>query len=157
MPSRVVRPDDIKLQISGGDWLLVKKRLTAGERHASFERMYLKNADGSFVVLPIGGLAVSASRIAMATVTAYLLDWSLTTPDDKPLVIRDKPLEVMERALGSIDEESFTEIRKAIDAHEAAMAQERADLKKIPDGEPGKSAISPSLSAADGPSSESVN
>lgn len=149
MASRVVRPETLTLQISGGDWLLVKKRLNAGEQRAMFARMYLAGIDGLLRANPL--------QHGLAQITAYLLDWSLTGPDDAQIVIRDKPIEVVAAALDALDPESFGEIRLAVEAHEEAMSKAREQEKNGRDGVKESSAISPSPSAVAGLSTASVN
>lgn len=148
MPSRVVRPETKTLSISGGDWVLVKKRLNHGEQQASFARRYLADA---------GGHRVNLQLVGMEKVTAYLLDWSLTDLEEHPLVIKSQPIETVEAALNAIDPESFVEIRDAIEAHEVAMALARAAEKNDPGGEKESPAISPSPDAAAGATSGSPN
>jgi hypothetical protein len=146
MPSRVVRPETDKLPISDGDWVLVKRRLNHGETQKMFARRYLSDAFGNRVNLELAG---------MEKVTAYLLDWSLTDLEDKPLVIRDKSIDEVESAINAIDPESFAEIRAAIDAHELAQAIKRAEEKKLRAGAHASSPTSPSPSAVDGGSTGS--
>lgn len=133
MASRVVRPETTTVQISGGDWLLVKKRLNAGEQRAMFNRMYLAGVDGMLRRNPLAS--------GVAQVTAYLLDWSLTAPDGSQLAISGKPIEAVVAALDAIDPDSFAEIRTAIEAHEEAMAAEREQEKNGLGGERNAPAI----------------
>jgi hypothetical protein len=149
MASRFVRPDTTTLKISQGDTLTVKRRLTSGEQRAMYARMYLAGADGSLKVNPL--------ETGIALIAAYLLDWSLTDEDGRLVVIRDQPLETVLAALNMLGQESFTEILKAIQAHEAAMLAERAEEKKLTGGSPVVVATSPSPSDAAVPSSGSVN
>lgn len=144
--SRVVRPETHKIDISGGDWLLIKKRLNHGESRQEYARRYIAGADG---VLQVNPLRVESSKI-----TAYLLDWSLMGPDDAPLIIRGQPIEVVEAMLDSLDQDSFNEIYSAILAHERAMQKTRETEKKTtPTGERGSSAISSSASGSAGATS----
>jgi hypothetical protein len=155
--SRVVRPSSKKLELSQGDWIIVRTKLSAGERHDSFEHMYLKNPDGSYVTTAEGRLVVGPANSQTASILAYLIDWSLTAPDAEPLVIRGQPLDVVKSMLRSIDEDSFNEIRDAITAHEAAITAARQAQKKIQDSKPDADPISSSPSTAIGASSGSVN
>jgi hypothetical protein len=134
MASRIVRPETTSLSISAGDWLLVKKRLNAGEQRAMFARMYLAGVDGLLRANPL--------QRGLAQITAYLLDWSLTAPDGSQIVIRDQPIEVVAAALDALDPESFGEIRLAVEAHEEAMAKAREQEKNGPDGEKASRATS---------------
>jgi hypothetical protein len=117
MDSRVVQPDSCRLPLSAGDWILVKKRLSAGENKRMVQR-------GSVDLVEAG----------TAKILAYLLDWSVTDPAGKPIVIRDEPDSVKEAAIDSIDPDSYGEILRAIEAHETAMRTERDAQKKIPAG-----------------------
>lgn len=140
-PSRVVVPSSRRIEISNGDWLLVKDRLNHGEQDEAFARRYIAEVGGTRTNLKqVGG---------MSTITAYLLDWSLTGLDGKKLVIQDEPIEVMEGHLDRIGPEDFEEILIAIQAHETAMAAERAAQKKILSGSPNGAATSSSPSAPD--------
>jgi len=150
MGSRVVVPKTVRLQISQGDWLLVKERLNAGEARAQFKRIVESNEAGKAPKL-------DSTEVGMSRVLAYLLDWSLTDPKGSPILIRDQPESTVKAALNSIDLESFSEILKAITAHEEAMDAQRAAEKNSQDGETTSSATSPSLNALAGAMSGSLN
>lgn len=140
--SRFVRPETLNLKLSDGDWLLVKRRLNSGEQRAAFARMYLAGIDGTLRVNPL--------QAGMARITAYLLDWSLTDDDGKPVVIREQPIDSVVAALDSLSPEDFAEVTGAIEKHEQAMAAESAEKKRIRAGEPTSAPTSPSLSDVDG-------
>jgi len=147
MDSRFPRPETVTLTISGGDTLTVKKRLTAGEQRKSFERTYVAGIDGALKVNPL--------QIGLATITAFLVDWSLCGDDGARVVIRGEPLEVVEAALDALDPESFAEIKHAIEVHERAMLEARAQEKKLRGGGNGSAPISASPSGSDGGSTGS--
>jgi hypothetical protein len=153
--SRVVVPQSKQIPLSGGDWILVRTKLTVGERHDSYEQMYLRHPDGTFVVNAEGRLVVGPANTRIATILAYLLDWSLTAPDGEPLAIRGAPADEIRSMLRSLDEASFEEIADAIGAHERAIAKEQAAQKKTRSAKPASDPTSPSLSAPDGPSTRS--
>lgn len=114
--NRFVTPATTRLALSSGDWLEVKKRLSAGERKA---------VAGSH----LGRFAPDGSRIpdwealAFSGILAYLVDWSLRDAEDKPVAITLA-------ALKNLLEEDFKEIDGAIDAHMEAMDREVAEEKK---------------------------
>lgn len=141
--SRFVRPDTCTLTISNGDWLLVRRQLTAGETRAQFARMYQAGVDGTLQLNPMAtGLAV---------ITAYLIDWSLTDDDGHTVPIRGLGPTDLEAILDTLDQDSFREINRAIDVHAADMHAARADAKKKTNfGAIGSSPISPSPDAATG-------
>jgi len=139
MSSRMRKPETTRLQISRGDWLLVKKYLTAGEEHEMYSAMI---APGGGMVAPV---LVQPSRIA-----AYLLDWSITDADDKPVVIRDQPRDVLLSALSALDPPDFKEIYQSVIAHQEAMDAAREQEKNVRDGGPVSSLISPSANGSSG-------
>jgi hypothetical protein len=153
--SRVVKPDVERLPISNGDWLLVKKQLSAGDRQDGYERAYMKNPDGTYVTRPDGTLVVSPANMRTSMVTSYLVDWSLVGLDDKPLDIRGADLKTVESILRALDYDSFKEIFDAIDAWDTKQAKARAAQKKILSGAQPSSATSPSPSASGGATSGS--
>lgn len=132
MKTRMRRPETVRLEISNGDWLLVKKHLTAGEHRKMLDGMLREDTQ-----------KVAAMKIGTSQVCAYLLDWSLIDLNDKKIAIMDDEKALLS-ALDAIDVESFEEIFKAIDAHAAAMKAERAKEKALPFTEPGSTATSPS-------------
>jgi hypothetical protein len=148
MGSRVVRPETKRLPISGGDWLLVKKRLNHGEQQQAFARRYTATEFGS---------RVNLERVGMDRVLAFLVDWSLTDLADQVIDIRGKSAEEVEAALNTIDPESFAEIKAAVEQHELAMDAERTAAKNGTAGETVSAAILPSPCAAAGASSGSEN
>jgi hypothetical protein len=116
--------EEHRIELTGGDWLLVRKYLTAGEERASQAKL-------------IKGGAVKAGekpeidyeQVGVAQAATYLLDWSLLDAKGKPIVIRDQPYDFILAALRDQTPESCREIVEAIQAHEAAMIAER-DLEK---------------------------
>lgn len=142
--SRFVRPETVRLPISDGDWLLVKKRLTSGEERAAFARTYIAGVDGRMHVNPIS--------LGVGQVTAYLLEWSLTDDDGQIVDIRDKSADELAVVLDSLSPEDFTEIRDAIAAHDDAMRKERDEKKRQKAGTLTSGQTLPSPSDADGAS-----
>jgi hypothetical protein len=101
-----------------GDWLVVKKHLTAGENRAMFAGMM--RADGE---------AIDRVKVGLSRIVAYLLDWSIEDADGKPVVIRDQPTNVVASALDALEPDSYREILTAIEAHEEAMEKAREQEK----------------------------
>lgn len=124
MGSRVVLPEKKKLDISQGDWLLVKRRLNAGESRKAHAR--------TIRTAPIGeAWENELSQLGLSRIVVYLLDWSLVDPQGQQLAIRGEPPEVVEAALLSLDPESFKEILDAIDAHTTQQDAEIEQEKKL--------------------------
>jgi hypothetical protein len=148
MRCRFVSPDTTKIPLSDGDWIVVRRRLTAGEQRAAFARRYVASLGG--------GLRLDPLQTGVAQVVAYLLDWSLLGLDGNPVVIRGESPEVVEAALNALDPDDFIEIKEAIEKHEAASVLAREQEKKLPAGASGSSVISASQSDAGGASSGSA-
>ena len=136
MGTRFVRPETVTLQISEGDTLTVKKRLTSGEQRAAHARLYHANGDN--------GLKLNPLALGLAVVSAYLIDWSLTDANGIKVEIRNQPIEILEGAINDLEPESFDEIRQAIEDHERAQAAARAEEKKLRAG----ARLSPSISGS---------
>ena len=143
MSSRVRRPETELLKISRGDWLLVKKHLTAGEYREMLNR---------YTVLNGGSYSIDPLKVEQSKMIAYLLDWNITDADDKPMVIRDQPPDVVSAALDALPYEDWQEIKEAIAKHDYAMDKLREAEKNARDGEHNSSAISPSVAFLAGPS-----
>jgi len=140
MGIRFVRPETTVLHLTGGDALIVRKRLTAGEQRKQFARAYETNADGK--------LRVNLIETGMALVTAYLVDW--TQSDDPDASIRGLSFDELTDVLNHLDPASFTEIKEAIEKHELAMLAEREAEKNVRDGGINVPATLPSPSGAAG-------
>lgn len=111
------------LQLQGGDWLLVKKHLTAGETRRIYTRMIK-------VCRPGEPLELDPALVGLTQMGAYLVDWSITDPQNKVIPIKDRSPETITKILEDLPPDVFEDIRKAIDAHDAAMEAARAEEKK---------------------------
>ena len=119
---RGVRPESVRLELSDGDWIDVKKQLNAGEQRRIFARMVKTMNVGEKPSL-------DANHVGRSRVLEYLLGWSLVGLDDQPLPYRAEGAEA-ERgtAIDNLDFETYAEIVKAIDAHEEANEQARKNV-----------------------------
>jgi hypothetical protein len=135
--SRFVRPEAVKIDLTAGDWLLVKRRLTAGEERQAFTRTLRPTAFNQ-------PMALDFEQIGLAKIGAYLLDWSLVDDTGAVVPVRDQPPAAVESALLALDPSSFTEIHAAINAHEAAQLEQLEAEKKSRDTESRSLAISQS-------------
>ena len=137
------------LPLTQGDSITVKTRLSAGEQHEAYARMYLAGVDGKLHANPL--------QSGRALMTAYLVDWNLKDDDGALVPIRGLTIAELESVLGSLDPESFAEIKTAIQTHEASQAAAREAEKKSRDGSPGADPISRSPSVSAGELIGSVN
>lgn len=132
---RFVQPQARRLELSEGDWILVKKRLTAGERHEHYARQYSLVDDK---LVPNVRM-----RSGLSMILAYLLEWNLTDAAGRvvPLQTLDgqDPITVTAAALEALDPESYDEVHQAIKRHELEMIAEREAEKKTRRGAPASS------------------
>ena len=147
MSCRIVVPDVVVLPLTEGDTITVKARLSSGDERRMLRRGVSYTPDGVRHFDPIEG--------GISKILAYLVDWTVRGPDGRVVPIRDEAPAVVEAALDLLDPDSYTEILRAIEAHETAMQAERAAQKKIPPGGPTFSVISPSPAAVAGATSGS--
>lgn len=150
MSIRMRRPETVRLEISQGDWLLVKKHLTAGEQRAMFARMMSDSANGE-------ERRIDRLQVGVAKILAYLLDWSIQDSEGNQVVIADQPADVIASAIDNLDTDSYAEIKDAINAHEAAMDAELGKEKNAKDGGKGSSATLPSAARSAGVMKTSKN
>jgi len=127
-----------RLALSDGQWIAVKKRLTAGEYRDMLRRMSTQKDDGTLVV--------NSLETGRARCVAYLVDWS---PADWP-PIRHAGRDDLAVALDALDPDDFEEVKDAVMAHEVAMLEERTEEKKRRAGGMTSSATSRSPAAMAG-------
>lgn len=147
MSLRARRPETKRIDLSDGEWILVKKHLTAGEQRSIFRRMMREGMTGD---------QIDSVRVGWSKMVGYLLDWSATDADNHPIVIRDRSEDEVGAALDALDVDSFREILTAIESHEAEMDRARAEEKKILSGALVSSRILPSPSTTAGATSGSL-
>jgi len=133
-----VTPEPFRLELEGGQWMIVRKRLNTGEQRKMFARQVKSMVAGE-------KLEYNPVQVGLSQVVAYLLDWSLTGPDGKPVIIRGLTPEALEKLLEDLDPDRFTVIWNAIQAHEAAMTAAREQEKKVSDGSIASEVISGSV------------
>lgn len=121
---RVVVPEQVRLDISDGDFILVRKRLTAGED------IDMKTMAAGPTGLD-GKISLDIARIPFAQLLSYLIGWSLVRMDGEPIpyspdMETDARLSTLRNA---IDPETLTEITTALTAHIERVTAEREKEK----------------------------
>lgn len=106
--NRFVMPEVVRLPLSDGDWIEVKRRLNVAER-----RSITSAATKNGMSVDTKRVYVDANDLEFAKVDAWVLDWNLVGEDDKPI-------KYSAQAVRALDPETFNEITDAIDAHEKA-------------------------------------
>lgn len=115
-----IAPESTRIDLPEGQWVEVKRRLNVGEQRELFRRVYPAATAGEKLKLDI-------AEVGFAKVLAYLLAWSLT--DDQ-----QKPVPISEGALNSLGPDKFAYIREAIEAHEDQQDRARDTEKNAPAG-----------------------
>jgi hypothetical protein len=129
--SRFVQPETIRIDLSDGDYLILKKELNAGEQRRVFSDFVKQARSGE-------PFELDPEKVGLTKMVAYLVSWSFC--DQGGL-----PVEVSESAIKALDLESFREVKDAIDAHETQVEAEREARKNGKAGTLPSGAISASL------------
>ncbi len=108
MAWKFVNPETIRIDISDSKWILVKKRLNAGERRRIFSRMVKTMQAGEKIDL-------DPAQVGRSKLVEYLVDWN------GPTQIRDKSPDEIGKVLDNLDPDDYGELNKAIEAHEDAQ------------------------------------
>lgn len=137
MGSRFVKNESAKLPISEGDFVIVKKRLSHGEREDMFAVM-------APLATPGEGFKLQRREVRTAKVLTYLIGWSLTD-EDQPVPMSELMTEDERTStIRSLDPDTFDEIYEAIEQHEESMTKKADVQKKVSTGESESSATSTS-------------
>jgi len=136
---RIVQPEVVRLSISDGDYLDVKKTLNAGEYRDLLAGMALPRHFGEDAL-------IDPAKVGLTKILQYLVGWSLIGLDKQPIPYSPDLSEATRIAtLRALDAQTFEEITTAIDAHEAQGERERLARKNGLTSEPVSSATSPSV------------
>lgn len=127
MSTWIRKPESIRLSLSQGDWIEVRKYLTAGDTRRMYWRMMRTGTGGGMTPERIDPLLVDVAKI-----TAYILNWSVTDADDRPIDISGPEAEAtIASVLDVMDPDRFREIADAIAAHEAARDEEKKRITGV--------------------------
>lgn len=138
MPSRMRRPEDVRIPLNDDDWIIIKKYLTIGETRAAFARMIKRQVTGERP-------EINPIMSGISQVAEYLLDWSILDADGAPVVIRNSSVEAKLAALNDLSPEKYQEIDSAIDRHIEAMTAAVEAEKNARAGETASPATSVSV------------
>lgn len=122
----VVQPEVVRLSLSHGDYIDVKRELNAGE------------------YWDLLGAQASSKRFAL--ILAYVVGWSFTGMEDRPVPYDlDAPEATRDATIGGLKVERLHELIAAIQEHK--QTQEAAAKKNatMPGGAPASAATSPSV------------
>ena len=111
--SRVVVPDVVRVFVSEGDYVDLKRDLNAGEYFDMLTAM--------------------AERQKFAKILAYLVGWSFVGEEDRPIPYDlDDPANARRDTIGALNKATLRELITTIDTHEAAQEAALAKKKETP-------------------------
>ena len=119
--SRFVTPETVRLPISCGDFVDVKKRLTHGEQE-DFNAAVGHYVDGAF--------QINRRMVRDARVLTYLVGWSLQNQGVPVPMSPDLTEQQRLQTIGSLEAATFDEIHDAIFAHEVAIEAASKEAEK---------------------------
>lgn len=112
---RFVQPEIVRLELSEGDWLDVRRELSTGEaRRAMARTIKSMRADGR--------IEPDLEMLGRAEIAAFIVDWSFIDANDKRVPFTDA-------ALDNLTQDAYAEIETAVRAHMAAVEEERGKAK----------------------------
>lgn len=122
--SRVVDPDAIRLTLSDGEWIDVKRELNTGEARRVFTNVVKTMHAGEKAEL-------DPEKVGITQLCEYIVAWSLIDREGKALPCdpRSKEHPLTLASLNSIDQDTYIEITESVDAHQAAAEKARAERK----------------------------
>ena len=113
--SRFVAPEVVRLTISEGDWIDVKRELNAGETRRIYTDLIRDFRAGEQATL-------DPKQVGLTKILNYVVGWSFVDADNRPVPFSQAALE-------NLDTDSYKEIADAIDAHDTASEKARAERK----------------------------
>jgi hypothetical protein len=129
--NRFVQPDIVRLTLSDGDYIDIKKELNAGETRRVFGRMVKDMRAGESAML-------DPEQVGLTRIVEYLVGWSFTDGEGRPV-------DLSEGAINNLDQDTYREIADAIKAHEEKIDAEREARKNGKAGTRPSEAISASV------------
>ena len=101
---RFVQPVSVRLDLSDGDWIEVKKRITFGEQQ------YIATSGVVRRQTMASGIDIDWAAFAVARIVTWLTDWNFLDGNGKSVPITQD-------AVNTLEPETVDEITKALDAH----------------------------------------
>lgn len=112
---RFVAPESVRLELSEGDWIEVKARLTYGEQQR-VTNAALGKVSGKLSSGITDEVTLDLAHYAVERMLVWLVDWSFIDP-------RGKVAPINRDTITALDPETVSEIERALDAHIEAQAE----------------------------------
>jgi hypothetical protein len=119
--SRFVEPETVRLELSDGDWIEIKKELTYGEAQ--------RVAGSALSRVHVGGKAEASIDLEQETyqvlrLYTWLVDWSFAGKDGRRV-------RISKDAIGNLQSDTVAEIDAALTAHITAQDAEKNALRTL--------------------------
>lgn len=115
--NRFVTPDTVRIELSDGDWIEIKERLTYGEQQ--------RLAGGALTRVRGAGdnaaIDLDFERYTLLRMLTWLVDWSFVGANGKPV-------RVSMSSIAALDPDTAAEIDAAITAHIEALGAAKNPL-----------------------------
>jgi hypothetical protein len=121
--NRFVTPATVRLELSDGDWIEIKERLTYGEER--------KLANSALVATSANGFQVDLARAQLLRMEIWLTDWSFVDNNGKSVPLTPS-------AIQNLDPDTAEEIIAALDAYQEARADADPNDRIISESPSGK-------------------
>jgi hypothetical protein len=119
--SRFLKPDVVRINLTRGDWIVIHRQLNLGQERRAQAKGIKRAVIGQ-------DIEIDLEKTGISTTAEYLVDWSFTDHTGQPVVIRDKPIDLVIDILSNLPSEDYTEIADAIAEHQAVIAEEKKSL-----------------------------
>ena len=111
--NRFVLPETVRLELSEGDWIEVKKRLTYGEQQRlAGGALRPKLTDGEI------DISLDLETHSILRLSTWIVDWSFCD-------VKGKQVEVDRDAIASLEPDTVDEIEDALTAHIESLEEEK--------------------------------
>ena len=117
--SRFVDPDVVRLPLSDGEWVEVKRELNAGEARKVFANLVTRMEVGEKAQL-------DPAQVGKTKLVQYIVAWSFSN--------KQGPVKYSEADIDNLDQDTYRELVEAIDKHDEASERLREERKNAQAG-----------------------
>ena len=124
--SRFVTPVTKKIDLSDGDWIVIKHRLTVGDQKridtAGLKRLVQPQDPKRKADAP--SIEIDFKEFSFARTESYLQEWSFVDDSGRPVAVSRSSIE-------ALDTKSYDEIETAISKHIEAIDVEKKEIPPV--------------------------
>ena len=120
MADEFVQPDVVRLPLSDGRWIDVKRELTAGESRRVYARLVKRMAPDEDNRIRT---ELDPEKVGLTKLLEYVVGWSFSNGNGHPIP-------VSEASINNLKSYIFREVSEAVEAHEDRINAEREAAKQ---------------------------